>query len=43
MAKQALDQIRQAAENDLEFFIQLVAPQQLLGDCHNRVVDKRGR
>ena len=39
MAKQALDQIRQAAENDLEFFIQLVAPQQLLGDCHKEVIE----
>ena len=39
MAKQALDQIRQAAENDLEFFIQLVAPQQLLGDCHREVIE----
>ena len=40
MAKQALDQIRQAAENDLEFFIQLVAPQQLLGDCHKEVIER---
>ena len=39
MAKQALDQIRQAAENDLEFFIQLVAPQQLLGDFHKEVIE----
>ena len=36
---QATDQIRQAAENDLEFFIQLVAPQQVLGDCHKEVIE----
>ena len=35
----ALDQIRHAAENDLEFFIQLVAPQQVLGDCHKEVIE----
>jgi len=37
--KDALDQIRHAAENDLEFFIQLVAPQQVLGDCHKEVIE----
>jgi hypothetical protein len=37
--KDTLDQIRLAAENDLEFFIQLVAPQQVLGDCHKEVIE----
>lgn len=32
-----IDEIRQRAEDDLEFFIQLVAPQQVLGNCHREV------
>ena len=34
-----LDQIRQAAENDLATFIKLVAPEQVLGQCHEDVCD----
>ena len=33
-----VDEIRQAAENDLEFFINLVAPTQVLGNCHKEVI-----
>ena len=29
-----VDQIRAAAENDLEVFIRLVSPDQVLGQCH---------
>jgi hypothetical protein len=32
-----IDEIRQRAEDDLEFFIQLIAPQQVLGNCHREV------
>jgi phage terminase large subunit-like protein len=32
------DDIRLRAENDLEFFISLVAPTQLLGNCHKDVI-----
>ncbi len=32
-----LDQIRKAAENDLVSFIKLVAPEQVLGQCHEDV------
>lgn len=32
------DEIRQAAEADLEFFISLVAPTQVLGNCHKEVI-----
>ena len=32
-----LEQIRQAAENDLVTFIKLVAPEQVLGQCHEDV------
>jgi phage terminase large subunit-like protein len=32
-----IDQIRQAAENDLVTFIKLVAPEQVLGQCHEDV------
>jgi len=32
------DQIRQAAENDLEVFIRLVAPEQVLGQCHSELL-----
>ena len=32
-----LDQIRQAAENDLATFIKLVSPEQVLGQCHEDV------
>lgn len=32
------DQIREAAENDLEMFIKLVAPNRLLGDIHKEVI-----
>ncbi len=34
-----LDQIRKAAENDLVSFIKLVAPEQVLGQCHEDVCD----
>lgn len=33
------EEIRNRAENDLAFFIQLVAPQQVLGRCHKDVID----
>ena len=32
------DQIRQAAENDLEVFVRLVAPEQVLGQCHSELL-----
>ena len=32
-----IDQIRQAAENDLVTFIKLIAPEQVLGQCHEDV------
>ena len=35
----AKDEIRLRAENDLEFFISLVAPTQVLGDCHKEVLE----
>jgi phage terminase large subunit-like protein len=34
-----VDQIRAAAENDLEVFIRLVAPDQVLGQCHSDLVN----
>lgn len=34
-----IDEIRQRAEDDLEFFIQLIAPQQVLGNCHREVCE----
>lgn len=34
-----VDEIRQRAEDDLEFFIQLIAPQQVLGNCHRDVCE----
>lgn len=33
------DEIRNRAESDLAFFIQLVAPMQVLGNCHKEVID----
>lgn len=33
-----LDEIRELAENDLEFFIKLVAPQEHMGNCHADVI-----
>ena len=33
------EEIRNRAENDLAFFIQLVAPMQVLGNCHKEVID----
>ena len=33
-----VEEIRQLAENDLSVFIQLVAPTQVLGDCHKEVI-----
>jgi len=33
-----VDQIRAAAENDLETFIRLVAPDQMLGQCHTDLI-----
>ena len=33
------DEIRERAENDLTFFIQLVAPMQVLGNCHKDVIE----
>ena len=38
-----LDQIRSAAENDLVTFIKLVAPEQMLGQCHEDVCNWWGR
>jgi len=32
------DEIRQAAESDLEVFIGLIAPHLLLGDCHRELI-----
>ena len=32
------EEIREKAENDLEFFIALVAPQRLLGNCHKELI-----
>jgi len=34
-----IDQIRQAAETDLATFIRLIAPEQVLGQCHEDVCD----
>ncbi len=34
-----IDEIRLRAEEDLEFFITLVAPQQVLGNCHREVCE----
>lgn len=33
-----VDEIRTLAENDLEFFIKLVDPSRVLGDCHKEVI-----
>ena len=33
------EQIRDRAESDLAFFIQLIAPTQVLGNCHKDVID----
>jgi len=33
------DEIRERAENDLAFFIQLIAPTQVLGQCHKEAID----
>jgi phage terminase large subunit-like protein len=33
-----LDEIREAAEADLEFFIRLVAPGEVIGHCHQEVI-----
>ena len=38
-----LDQIRLAAENDLVTFIKLIAPEQMLGQCHEDVCNWWGR
>jgi hypothetical protein len=38
-----IDQIRQAAEADLVTFIKLVAPEQVLGQCHEDVCNWWGR
>lgn len=38
MSKTQLDEIRQAAEGDLLTFIRLVAPEQVLGSCHEDVL-----
>jgi hypothetical protein len=32
------DEIRERAENDLEFFIRLVAPQEVIGICHQKLM-----
>ncbi len=32
------EEIREAAEQDLEFFIRLVAPQEMIGACHSEVI-----
>lgn len=34
-----IDEIREQAENDLTFFVQLIAPTQVLGNCHKEVLD----
>ena len=34
-----IEEIRTAAENDLTFFINLVAPSQVLGNCHKEVIE----
>jgi len=34
-----LEEIRTAAENDLVFFIKLIAPEQVLGSCHEEVLN----
>ncbi len=33
-----VDEIREAAEADLLFFIKLIAPEQVLGTCHEEVI-----
>lgn len=33
-----IDQIRERAEENLEFFIRLIAPQEVLGQCHQEVI-----
>lgn len=38
MSKQATDEIRALAEADLEAFIRLVAPHEVLGNCHRDVI-----
>ena len=35
----SIEEIRIRAENDLEFFISLVAPTQVLGDCHREALE----
>ena len=37
--KPSLDDVRLAAEADLSVFIRLVAPEQVLGICHDNVID----
>lgn len=34
-----IDQIREAAEADLEVFIKLIAPEQVLGSCHSELIE----
>ena len=38
MTKSVVQEIRQAAENDLLYFIKLIAPEQVLGACHEEVI-----
>ena len=38
MSKTLTQEIKDAAENSLEFFIRLVAPEQVLGACHEEVI-----
>ena len=35
----SIEDIRKRAETDLAFFISLVAPSQVLGDCHREAID----
>jgi phage terminase large subunit-like protein len=39
MSKTPIDEIREAAEGDLLFFIRLIAPEQVLGKCHEDVLN----
>lgn len=39
MAKSPVDIIREAAENDLVTFVKLIAPEQVLGSCHEDVLN----
>ena len=36
--KSLIQEVREAAEADLQFFIKLIAPEQVLGACHEDVI-----